>query len=471
MLKIKPIKKVKILDKVIFGNVDIGVITSADIEFNKVLSNLEPFIVDGINLSFIFTFSDDTNLQYYFGSLEGLNVCLVQSLSTGNMSGGGAFFTIENLLRLSKPQLILMLGVCCGIDSKATQDKFSIYVSNSITYYEAAKVDAKYLPRAIVARQFELSNIFIEEIKSKMYTVKKGQYICGEKVVNNKDFKKKLQKLYPGAIALDMESYSLVLAAKDIPYIVIKAASDFGVNKKGSENQESAMNCVIDYVKKCLKNAKEKAKLSHKSYKLNVFISGTFDEIDNINYAKFVNCLTRRLLDKNYKIINGYGKGVGDNVISTVRKFSYANAMDFNNLAEINYFPLNSKLTSLEEYKSIAESIRVHMAVEADISLFLYGTKNGELKNEGVQREYQLSLENNCIIVPLASTGCETENIYTNYVDYLNMSKNCVLNDKLQSLSDKIDYSRIENINKYIYKALSFIKISIENRIQNCINE
>ena len=112
MCDIKSIKKVKVLDKVIFGNVDIGIITSADIEFNKVLNNLEAFIVDNIDLSYIYTYCDETKLQYYFGSLEGLNVCLVQSLSTGNMSGGGAFFTIENLLKISKPQLILMLGVC-----------------------------------------------------------------------------------------------------------------------------------------------------------------------------------------------------------------------------------------------------------------------------------------------------------------------------------------------------------------------
>lgn len=470
MFEIKSIKKVKILEKVIFGNVDIGIVTSADIEFNKVLNNLEPFIVDNIDLSFIYTYCDETKLRYYFGSLEGLNVCLVQSLSTGNMSDGGAFATIENLLKISKPQLILMLGVCCGIDSKAKKDKFNIYVSNSITYYEAAKVDVEYLTRSMVARQVKMSNIFIEEINSKKCIVKKGQYICGEKVVNNKKFKNELQKLYPGAIALDMESYSLVLAAKDIPYIVIKAASDFGTNKNGSENQEEAMDCVVDYVKKCLNIAKGKVQLSHKGYKLNIFISGAYEELDKIEYAKFIDCLTRRLLEKKFTIINGYGKGVGDNVISAVRKFAYSNTFDFNDLAEINYFPLNSKLTSLDEYKSIAESIRAHMAEEADISMFLYGNKNGQPFNEGVQREYQVSISKNCLIIPLGSTGYEAEKIYYNYVNYINLSINSITFTKYQRLKDNINYFDIDDINSYIDNVLSFITISIKNRIQEAIN-
>lgn len=468
MCDIKSIKKVKVLDKVIFGNVDIGIITSVDIEFNKVLNNLEAFIVDNIDLSYIYTYCDETKLQYYFGSLEGLNVCLVQSLSTGNMSGGGAFFTIENLLKISKPQLILMLGVCCGIDSKAKKNKFNIYVSNSITYYEAAKVDTEYLPRAMVARQFELGNIFIEEINSKKYIVKKGQYICGEKVVNNKDFKNELQKLYPGAIALDMESYSLVLAAKDIPYIVIKAASDFGTNKKGSENQEDAMDCVLDYVKKCFNMAKGKVQLSHKGYKLNIFISGSYEKLDNIEYAKFIAYLTRRLLEKKFKIINGYGKGVSDNVISAVRRFAYSNTSDFNDLAEINYFPLNSKLTSLDEYKSIAESIRVHMAEEADISLFLYGNKKGQPDNEGVQREYQVSISKNCIIIPLGATGYEAKKIYNNYKNYINLPDTS--KTIYQRLMDTINYSNFEKMKFYIDNVLSFITVSIKNRIQESIN-
>lgn len=468
----KELIKNKLTTALIFNNVDFAIITSADIEFQAVLQELHPFIIDCIKDFFVLHYKNpETGLDYYFGSLAQLNICLVKSPEIGNMTQRGALFTISQLLNEVKPKNILMLGVCCGMeadDALAKNEKTCIYVANSITYYEFAKISDNYVVRSIVERPSKLLSIFTEELVRETYQVKKGQYICGEKVLNNKKVKAGLQKLYPGAVALDMESYSLALLANNIPYVVIKGASDFGVGKQGSERQSTTMKCVITYVCDCLEAALKTGLITKNKPSLKIFISGCTEKID-ANYSRFINQLAIKAYDLGYAIINGYGKGIGEHLILATRQYAYVYSVDYNNLLKIYPFPVNNSLVSPEMYKNFAASNRNLMATSSEISMFIFGDKNGRDEAAGVQDEYQCSLSAKNIIVPVAATLGEAAKIYNDHKAIINIYQDPDLESSYYKLIGPIDFSNLKDVEVYITNIFQYLSLAIQSHLKNSI--
>ena len=472
-VKTKELIKDKLTTALIFNNIDFAIITSADIEFNEVLEKLNPFIIDYTNDFFILHYKNlETGLDYYFGSLAQLNVCLVKTPEIGNMTQRGALFTISQLLKEVRPNNILMLGVCCGMEPSASfvkNKKTCIYVANSITYYEYAKISEDYVVRSIVERPSKLLGIFTEEVDSETYHVKKGQYICGEKVLNNKKVKAGLQKLYPGAVALDMESYSLALLANNIPYVVIKGASDFGVRKQGSERQRATMECVITYVCDCLEAALKVNLIKKNKPCLRIFISGCTEKTD-ANYSSFINKLAKKAYELGYVIINGYGKGIGEHLILATREYAYVNSADHCNLLKVYPFPINNSLVSPEMYKNFAASNRNVMTSSSEISMFLFGDKNGKDEAEGVQDEYQCSLSAHNIIVPVGATSGEAAKIYHDYKSIIDIYQNPNLETSYHKLKGPIDFSNDKDVEIYITYIFQYLSSAIHCHLMKSIN-
>lgn len=469
----KELIKDKLTTALIFNNVDFAIITSTDIEFQEVLKAVHPFIIDDIKDFFVLHYKNPkTELDYYFGSLAQLNICLVKSPEIGNMTQQGALFTISQLLKEVKPQNILMLGVCCGLerDSALAKNKRTcIYVANSITYYEYAKISEDYVVRSIVERPKGLLNIFTEEVSSETYQVKKGQYICGEKVLNNKKVKARLQKLYPGAVALDMESYSLALLANNIPYVVIKGASDFGVKKQGSKGQSATMKCVISYVCDCLEAALKIGLIKKYKPSLRIFISGCTEKKD-ASYSLFITKLAKKAYEHRYVIINGYGKGIGEHLILATREYAYLCSADHSNFLKIYPFPINNRLVSPEMYRNFATSNRNEMTSSSEISLFLFGDKNGEDEAAGVQDEYQCSLSAHNIIVPVGATCGEAAKIYQNYKSIIDIYQNPDLKSKYDKLKGPVDFTNDNDVNVYITYIFQYLSSAIHSHLINIIN-
>lgn len=473
MIDILSVKKNKLTSKLIFNNVDIAIITATDTEFREVLNNLEDF---GIitDKKCIFHHQDvESNLNYYFGSLSGFKVCLLQALAIGNAVDGAALFTISQLIKKIKPRCIMMLGVCCGMEAKKKCRKVPIYIANLITYYEYAKIDnGTVINRAASAFPNKLLSIF-KEIETEEYCAKKGMYLCGEKVINDKEIKEKLQKMYPGSVALDMESYSLAILANDIPYVVIKGASDFGVAKKGSENQAKTMQYVIAYVKSCLKECDNK--FSPRKQQLSVFISGSC-ESDCKDYSPyFIHELLMALYNEGYTVVNGYGKGIGEHIVIATQQFSFVKKVEYNSILRLYPFPRNNKLVNEAQYNAFATNNRKQMCKDSDISLFLYGNKRYDDKPgtkldlaKGVLEEYHDSIDEKNIIVPLGATGYAAANVYSQYSAYIREYKNAQLQQYFDRLDTHLTYNK-GAIETYIKDIVKYIDQMIQCNLLNSV--
>lgn len=454
----------KFIDKLIFDNVDIAIITSADIEFKSVYSKLKNFCVPNI-INSRFSFVDNDQMRYNFGSMCGFNVCLIQTGETGIATQHGAVYSVSALLKLMKPQAFLMLGVCCDMDDTDKSNK--VYVSNAITYYEYAKYDQRYLPRGIVERPYKILNIFTEELGGENYIVKKGEYLCGEKVLKNESFKTMLQEIFPGAVALDMESYAFVLCAHDIPHVVIKGASDNGINKEGSNGQEEMMSMVIDYVQRCLKNAKKRNMLSPKYTSIPILISGADDCVDQTIKEQFLNNLCMKFYDNNFRLINGYGKGIGEYLLVYSKMWALNHGKNYNDLIVFNPFPINLQTVNRSQYKILAQNTRHELCGDSLISVFIYGNKGDYILAEGVKDEYAVSYEFENIVVPLAATGYQSKNIYDEYLPVIMSSRDKELIKSYKKLNSAIALKDVKNIESYINNIIQYIFYALKYRMDS----
>lgn len=152
--------------------------------------------------------------------------------------------------------------------------------------------------------------------------------------------------------------------------------------------------------------------------KKTIFISGSAEEYGNWdrNQAQsFIHLLSKTIINSGFRIVNGFGWGVGSAVINGALEAVYEKP---EKLSEdqliIRPFPQfesgGKKLTDLwEEY-------RQRMISLAGISIFIFGNKldnNGKvIPAPGVKREFEIAIDQGLIPIPIGSTGFMTKTIF-----------------------------------------------------------
>lgn len=137
-----------------------------------------------------------------------------------------------------------------------------------------------------------------------------------------------------------------------------------------------------------------------------VFISGAAE-----NYApysqedveKFVSSLAQDVLKLGYRIVTGFGLGIGSSVISGSIKYLTEQRLKIDeDYLILRPFPQN------KEGKELWSAWRKDMISYAGISIFLFGNKSEDgniVLSNGMQEEFDLSKRNGNILIPVASTG------------------------------------------------------------------
>ncbi len=453
-MNIQNLKNTKIVQKLVFRNVVFGIITANQIEFNGVLKSLAPFIIPNIVQDKIFHYNNN-GLDYYLGSISDINVCLMQCPEMGVATQRGSLYAITKMISDIDPDNLIMLGVCCGM--KTSNNKTQIYVSNLITYYEYGKLtQSEFINRSATYKSTALLKIF-QEVETEEYAANTGYFICGEKVLTSKKVKDKLIKLFPGVAALDMESYSLAVLANDKPYVVIKGASDNGNNKVGSENQEKTMKYVLDYVKKCIKKANAAKLLQSQKQRINLFISGCSESYVKNYSPEFINELSTELFEYGFKIINGYGKGIGEHLILSARMYDAVKMVGFNEILNVFPFPINNNLFNDGQYKELAANNRKTMVDLSEISLFLYGNKDNLPSAQGVLDEYNISITARNILVPLGATGYDSASLHKKTKNVVSCYNNSLLNQYYEKLDRTVDFHNVDDRKQYIKEIIQYI--------------
>lgn len=150
-----------------------------------------------------------------------------------------------------------------------------------------------------------------------------------------------------------------------------------------------------------------------------IFISGSaevYGSWDKNRSQGFIHLLSKRIILENYRIVNGFGWGVGSAVINGALEAIYEKPEKYSE-SQLIMRPFPQFKTGTTELPALWEDYRQKMISMAGISIIIFGNKkdnNDAIINAGgVKREFEIALEQGLIPIPVAVTGYMAAEIYT----------------------------------------------------------
>ena len=181
-----------------------------------------------------------------------------------------------------------------------------------------------------------------------------------------------------------------------------------------------------------------------------VFLSGsaeTYAPLD-IQVAKdFIRKLSFELVKNGYKVVNGYGLGVGTYVINGIAEYCYDHRnIKIEDSLKLMPFPLSA--INSEQLRTTWEKYREEMISQCGIAIYMFGNKqkDGEIiKADGVKREFNIAESYQLVNIPLAFTGSMAQELYSENGD---MVENILNNDEIEYIANFHDIDT--NVDKII---------------------
>lgn len=160
--------------------------------------------------------------------------------------------------------------------------------------------------------------------------------------------------------------------------------------------------------------------------KKTVFISGSAEEYGtwSRNDAQgFIHSLSKRIISAGFRIVNGFGWGVGSAVINGALEAVYEKPDKFSE-EQLIMKPFPQFETGGKKLSDQWEDYRHKMITLAGIALFIFGNKKnveGNIEHaNGVMREFEIAITQGLIPVPIAATGYMSKEIYEQITKDLN---------------------------------------------------
>ncbi len=160
------------------------------------------------------------------------------------------------------------------------------------------------------------------------------------------------------------------------------------------------------------------SRIEHGTLSKNIFISGSISEYGE-PWAKekselFAFLLAKRLVHDNYKIITGFGLGIGSSVINgaleEIMQSKYKHVDEYLCLR-----PFPQVITGPTPREQLLQGYREDMIKQAGIAIFMFGNKisdHGAVVADGVLKEYEIAKETQAAIIPIGSTGWAASKIF-----------------------------------------------------------
>lgn len=185
----------------------------------------------------------------------------------------------------------------------------------------------------------------------------------------------------------------------------------------------------------------------------NIFISGSISKYYEPWTAEIVNMFTfnlaKQLVQGGYKIVSGFGLGIGSSVINgALNEIMNSKYKHVDEYLCLRPFPQHA--SNGENLANLWTNYRENMIGESGVAIFMFGNKltNGsEIEDgsvciaNGMLEEFKIAKEKSCMIIPLGSTGWAAEYIFkeivSNIDDYpylkkhLNILRSCTDADTL----------------------------------------
>lgn len=148
-----------------------------------------------------------------------------------------------------------------------------------------------------------------------------------------------------------------------------------------------------------------------------VFISGSAHEYGAMGKDKagnFIHSLSKTLIGRDYKIVSGFGLGVGSAVINGALDEIYCHGRKATD-DQLILRPFPQDQTGLTPQPALWNEYRKDMIPLAGIAIFLFGNKldNGNVVlANGVRSEFEIAVESGLQIVPVGATGYMAEELW-----------------------------------------------------------
>lgn len=252
--------------KAILKKVKILIITAADPEKKALHSAMKPLKDEKDILKII-----GKKTVYYVGMLGNYPVAHAHCKNQGSVGTGGSMLTVKEALdEIKEIKICLMVGIAYGADEDK-QNYGDVLVSSAVQTIESFRISTgtrgkvklddrnKLLtPGEIIRNQF--MNFDYED---RDYSIFRGVFLCGEKLIDNKKYKNDLLKYFKVSVKKgeeivggEMEGVGLAFSMASIDnlnWMIVKGISDFGDGKKKDDKAAKQKMASENAVSFCAK--------------------------------------------------------------------------------------------------------------------------------------------------------------------------------------------------------------------------
>lgn len=184
-----------------------------------------------------------------------------------------------------------------------------------------------------------------------------------------------------------------------------------------------------------------------------VFISGAAHEYGKWkeNDARsFIHKLSSTLVKKQYRIVSGFGLGVGSFVISGVLEEIYLNPKTTSQ-DQLILRPFPIEASGSVDKQTLWQMYREDMCSYAGVAVFIFGNKlvdGAVVKSDGLMKEFEIARSKNLFIIPVGSTGFMSSEIHDIVMSDVESYKynSSPLQNSLQELGDCVDAEKLITI-------------------------
>lgn len=204
--------------------------------------------------------------------------------------------------------------------------------------------------------------------------------------------------------------------------------------------------------------------IQKKVLRSNIFISGAakvYDPRTEKEALSFVHKLSYSISAKGYKIVSGVGYGIGSAVINGATEFVFSTKYrHLDDALVLRPFPQVVTGTKSKEERNL--EYRNEMMRHAGIALFIFGNKDDEKggwkNSNGMIEEFELSVKQNVIPLPVGATGYASEELWNKVMasPSLYYPTNPELLDAIKQIGDKTKTD--DELITQILKAISILQ-------------
>lgn len=158
------------------------------------------------------------------------------------------------------------------------------------------------------------------------------------------------------------------------------------------------------------------AEIENRFKKKTIFISGsaeTYHPYSKLEAVNFIHTLSRKIIENNFRIVNGFGWGVGSSVINGALEPIYQNPLKYSE-AQLVLRPFPQFESGSKKLPELWEEYRNKMISLSGISIFLFGNKDvneNVVEANGVIREFEISRNLGNLCIPIGCTGYASKTI------------------------------------------------------------